>query len=301
MNNLFTQQGMIFVLIVAGVLIKRLNIVNDEGQKCMTNLVIDVILPCNIIKAFCIEFSKQKSNELVLVFAVAVLVQIISYIYGRIMFCNEDEGRKKCLRYGIICSNAGFLGNPIAEGLYGAYGLMLASVFLIPLRIMMWTEGIAIFSGSRDWKSTLKRTLTHPCIIACVIGLFMMITGFRFPAFVQNTITQLGACNTAMSMLIIGMILSEISPKTFIDKTVWIYCLHRLILLPLLVYMITKLLNAPMIVQSITVLLTAMPAGATTSILSAKYEVSKDFGAKLVIGSTLLSLVTLMVWSIILK
>lgn len=69
MNNLFTQQGMIFVLIVAGVLIKRLNIVNDEGQKCMTNLVIDVILPCNIIKAFCIEFSEQKSNELVLVFA----------------------------------------------------------------------------------------------------------------------------------------------------------------------------------------------------------------------------------------
>lgn len=50
MNNLFTQQGMIFVLIVAGVLIKRLNIVNDEGQKCMTNLMIDVILPCNIIK-----------------------------------------------------------------------------------------------------------------------------------------------------------------------------------------------------------------------------------------------------------
>ena len=53
-----------------------------------------------------------------------------------------NEGRYKCLQYGTICSNAGFLGNPIAEGIYGAEGLVLASVYLIPQRIMMWSSKV---------------------------------------------------------------------------------------------------------------------------------------------------------------
>lgn len=61
-------------------------------------------------------------------------------------FCREPEGKRKCLEYGIICSNAGFLGNPIAEGMYGIEGLVLASIYLIPKRIMMWSSGLAIFS-----------------------------------------------------------------------------------------------------------------------------------------------------------
>ena len=43
-----------------------------------------------------------------------------------------------------ICSNADFLES-IAEGIYGAEGLVLASVYLIPQRIMMWSSGLAVF------------------------------------------------------------------------------------------------------------------------------------------------------------
>ena len=70
----------------------------------------------------------------------------------------------------MICSNAGFLGSPIAEGVFGAPGLMLASLYLIPQRIMMWSEGLAIYSGVSDKKSTIKKVVTHPCVIACVLG-----------------------------------------------------------------------------------------------------------------------------------
>lgn len=79
-------------------------------------------------------------------------------IYGKVMFRKEPEGRYKCLQYGTICSNAGFLGNPIAEGIYGAEGLVLASVYLIPQRIMMWSSGLAVFSGSSDKMKTLKKS-----------------------------------------------------------------------------------------------------------------------------------------------
>ena len=95
------------------------------------------------------------------------------------MFRGEPEGRYKCLQYGTICSNAGFLGNPIAEGIYGTEGLVLASVYLIPQRIMMWSSGLAVFSGTSDKMKTLKKVVTHPCILACVLGIILMVTGRR--------------------------------------------------------------------------------------------------------------------------
>lgn len=297
METLLNLQGMIFLLMGVGLIVRKTGIITEEGQKCLTNLVINVILPCNIIQSFCVDFTKQMGRDIVAAFAVSVLIQALSVIYGKWMFQKEGDGRKKCLRYGMICSNAGFLGNPIAEGMFGAYGLMLASVFLIPLRTMMWTEGIAIFSGTKNPKETVRKTITHPCIVACFIGIILLITGLRFPVVLSKTIATIGACNTATSMMVIGMILSGIKMESFKDKTVWSYCFHRLALFPAIIFLILKILPVSANVLGISVLLTAMPAGATTSILSMKYEVEPEFGAKLVICSTLVSILTLTVWS----
>ena len=297
METLLNLQGMIFLLIAAGILVKKTGIVTDEGQKCLTDLVINVILPCNIIQSFCIHFKKQMGIDIVSAFLISLLIQAIAVIWGKLFFRKETEERKKCLRYGMICSNAGFLGNPIAEGMFGTYGLMLASVFLIPLRIMMWTEGISIFSKKADFKKTCRKTMTHPCILACFIGIVLLVTGVHLPVMLNKTLAALGACNTAMSMLVIGMILCDIQWNSFKDKAVWLYCFHRLLVFPAVVLLIGTVIPISDDVLKIAVLLTAMPAGATTSILSAKYNVEPKLGTELVICSTLLSILTLMMWN----
>ena len=40
---------MMFALIITGLILKKVGVVGKEVQKGMTNLVIDLILPCNII------------------------------------------------------------------------------------------------------------------------------------------------------------------------------------------------------------------------------------------------------------
>lgn len=299
MKEVFILQCTIFLLVAAGCFLKRKGIVTREGQKCITDLVIDVVLPCNIVKAFCMDFSAGMGAELIATLLIAIAIQAFAVVYGKVVFRREPDGRSRCLRYGTICSNGGFLGNPVAEGIYGPYGLLLASIFLIPVRIMMWTEGVSIYSGIRDAKTALKTAVTHPCIVACGIGIALMLTGFRFPAPVQNTISYLGACNTALSMLIIGMILGDMKLQTFLDKTAWIYCLHRLVLLPGLCFVILLLLPVSSTVRGLAVILTAMPAGATTSILAAQNNMEPEFATKLVVCSTLLSLPTLALWTMI--
>ena len=232
---------------------------------------------------------------------ISIGIQVFCVIYGKVMFRKEPEGRYKCLQYGTICSNAGFLGNPIAEGIYGAEGLVLASVYLIPQRIMMWSSGLAVFSGSSDKMKTLKKVVTHPCILACVLGIILMVTGLPLPLGLDGAVTAVGNCNTAMSMMVIGMILADIDLKDFWDWTVVKYTVHRLVVIPVVVYIVCSFLPLNKTVLGLCVLLAAMPAGATTSILAEKYPVDSPFATKMVIFSTLLSLPTICLWSIFLQ
>ena len=302
MENIFTLQFTIFALIAVGCFSRKLNIITADGQKSINNLVIYIVLPCSLFKSFMVEFSMETLISCLSIFLIAVGCQIVAPFYGRLMFGKTDPGKKKCLYYGTIVSNSGFIGNPVAEGVFGSIGLLYASFFLVPMRFAMWTEGIAIFTGISDKKAAFKKVATHPCIIATLLGLICMVAQIPVPAPVIKVIGTIGNCNTALSMMVVGMILAQIDPKNLIDPVVIVYSLHRLILMPLIVYIILLLLPLQLshTVIGTAVLLMAMPAGATTSILASKYDMEPEFATKMVIFSTLLSIPSICIWSIIL-
>lgn len=179
-------------------------------------------------------------------------------------------------------------------------GLTLASIYLIPQRIMMWSEGVSVFTEAPTKKEMLKKIFTHPCIIACEIGIVLMLTGWRPPHFLEETITSVSNCNTAMSMLVIGMILADADPKTIIDKDVLFYTFIRLLIIPFCVFIPCWLLHTDSLVMGVSVILAAMPAGATTTILASKYDCEEEFSVKLVVFSTAASLITTPLWNMIL-
>ena len=204
------------------------------------------------------------------------------------------------MQFGIICSNAGFLGNPVAEGVYGQMGLALASIYLIPQRIVMWSEGLAIFSKEIDKKQILKKVLLHPCIIACEIGLLLMLTQCTLPPAVKSFVGNLGDCNTILSMLVICIIVADIRLIEILDRDIIIYTVIRLLIIPALVYLPCTWLGLPEKVVGVSTLLAGMPAGATTSMLALKYHSDEKFATNLVIFSTAVSVLTIPLWARIL-
>ena len=300
MLTVLSLQVTLFSLVGLGFLVKRIGLVGEQGQKNLTDLVIYVVLPSNILVAFQNGTDGESLMPYLVILLIATGIQLISLVYGKIFYRRQPEGRRKCLQYATLCNNAGFIGNPIAEGIYGAEGLALASVYLIPTRIMMWSSGLAMFSGVNDRKAAIKRVILHPCIISCALGIILMVTGFKLPSIVFTPIQTVAKCNTALSMMVIGMILERIDLKHFWDKTVLVYSLHRLLIMPLLFWCICRLLPISETVFGVSVILTAMPAGATTSILAEKYGMESEFATKLVITSTLLSLPTVFLWNMIL-
>ncbi|MBR6767149.1 MAG: AEC family transporter [Clostridia bacterium] len=300
MTDLLSLQFTLFSIIAAGILLKRLGIVSDAGQKSITNLVIYAVLPCNILNSFMVDMGPSVWKNCGLIFLVSMALHLGCVFYGGMLYRKDNADRARCLRYGIICSNAGFLGNPVAEGVFGAEGLLLASVYLIPLRIMMWSEGIAIFSGVNDRKAAVKRVITHPCVVACAVGIFLMLTKLPVPELILAPVQTIGKCNTALSMLVIGMILADVRPRELLDRDLALYSLHRLVFIPLALMVALKLLGVDPLITGVSVLLAAMPAGTTTAMLADKYGCDPQFATKMIIFSTLCSIPAISLWSLIL-
>ena len=299
-SSLINLQGMLFLLVAAGVILRKLGILPDSAKQVLTDLVIDLILPCNIISSFLIEFNLDILKGFAVILLIATLIQFGCLIIANTFYNKEPDRRKKVLQYGTVCSNAGFMGNPIAEGVYGAEGLMYASIFLVPQRIVMWSAGVSYFTESPDRKTVIKKVLTHPCIVAVYIGLIFMITQISMPVFLENTIRNVGGCTTAVSMILIGTILAEVKAGSIIDKGIIKYTLIRLFFIPLLVFICCRLFPVRPMISGVSVLLTGMPAGSTTAILAAKYDGDYIFATKCVVVTTLLSLVTIPLWCMVL-
>jgi predicted permease len=165
----------------------------------------------------------------------------------------------------------------------------------------MWSAGISYFEGGADAKQVFKKIITHPCIIAVIIGLIRMIAGITFPAAVDTTLNSLGRCSTPLIMLFLGMILAEYGFKSMISKLNLQYCALRLLIIPLIVLGGCMLFHIDPMITGLSVLLAAMPAGSTTAVLAEQYQADVKFAADIVVLSTILSIGLLPIWALFLS
>lgn len=286
---------MLFLFMGTGVLAAKAGIITAEGRKSMTDLVIDIVLPCNIIISFYVEFSPETLASMGRIFIAALGIQCLQLFLSRILYRQRETERRKIMQYGTICSNAGYLGNPVAEGLYGATGLLYTSVYLIPARIFLWSAGLSLFTDAGR-KDIVKKLLTHPCIIAVEIGLVLMLGRITLPAMAETALRSIGSCTTVLSMLTIGAVVAESDVCALISRDSLYYCFVRLLLIPGIVLCAGLMLHWEPVLLGISVILAGMPAGATTTLLAGKYHGDAAFASQCTVLSTLLSMAAVPMW-----
>ena len=298
-KNMIDMQLMMFLLVGIGFFIRKKGIVNTEGRMNMINLCLYITLPFNVLHSFLRKWDWNLFIACGVIILLSVGFNAISVFFSAVLYKKQEENRQKSLKYGTIISNSGFLGNPMVEGIYGSEGLLYAALFMLPVRIVMWTIGIAVFLNGRK-EMLWKNVLTHPCIVAIYAGVIIMVCGIQFPTFVEKTIVGISGCNTPLSMMLVGMMLAEVKPKGLIDKTMVFYAAIRLLVIPAVVFAITAFLPLDGMLRGITVIMAGMPAPITTALLSAKYGGDEKYATGMVFLSTILSLITLPLWCLVL-
>lgn len=299
-QTLLGLMGMMFLLIIVGASLRKSGVVTDSGKKSIADVIIYAVLPGNILKAFTTDLGENILSKISILLIVAILVQVLAILIAKNCYKVMKPNEQPIFQYATVCSNSGFIGNPIAEGVFGTTGLLYASVFLLPQRIVMWTAGVSFFNKEKDRKKAYIKILTHPCMLATYIGFAIMLLRITLPGVLMKTITSLSNCCTAMTMMYMGFILADIKIKELIDSKQLFFCLIRLILMPMIIFFGCRIANVDSLITGVCVLLTGMPGGSTTALLATKYGADEKVATKCVVLSTLFSIVTIPLWSLIL-
>jgi len=258
----------------------------------MTDIVLYIILPCNIFSAFHKGISPEVLRQCLIVLIIALGMQMLNIVLNKVLYRRIPPTRRVVLQYSTIANNAAFMGLPIIGAVFGSTGVLYGSIVLIPMRIFMWTSGLSLFTKT-DAKQMVKVIATHPCIWAVILGVAYLFVPFTLPDFLAQTITLVGDCTTVLTMLIVGSILSGVNPKSLLDKECLYYSFFRLLAIPALTFGVLLLLKVDATVTGVVVLSAAMPAAVLTAMLAEKYDQDYMFGSKVIFVSTLLSMISL--------
>ena len=300
--EMLSLQGTLFLLILAGVLAKKTGIVSETGRKTLSDLLIYIVLPCNILESFLSggQMPEGFVRNCLLAVGISAGIQLMAVYGSKLLFRKYPRGEKSVLSYGMICSNSGFIGLPIARLMFGDLGVIYTSVFQIPLRFTMWTAGLSLFT-SVSRKDAFRKLARHPCIIAVFVGLALMAAPIQLPGVLSDALESLSGCTVPLSMLVIGTILADAPIRSLFSRPVLWYSCLRLVLFPLLIWALLRPLGLDPTLVNVCVLMTGMPAGSTGSILADKYGGAALFASELAFASTLCSIVTIPLLTLLLN
>lgn len=283
----------LFLIILIGVYGTRKNIINEEVNRGLRRILLEITLPLLVINSFTFDFSEGMGRNIFASFIYSIVFMAIGGIISYILLIPMKSEKKKILHFANVFSNCGFIGFPIINSLYGAEGVVYTSIFNMVFTVVLWTYGIMIFSDKVS-RENIKKVLVNPAIIAVYVGIPMMIFNIKLPSAILDTTKIVGDMTAPISMIIVGSILSKVNIKdVFKEISVYYGALIKLVLIPLILIGIKVVLKDNSNIINTIIIIQAMPAAAMTSILAADFNKEKEYSAIVVFITTLLSIVTI--------
>lgn len=154
--NMLDSQLVLFVYLGIGIYMRKVGMIDDNTRLKWIDFIIKISLPCMVFSSFNEEFNLHTLKTTGIVFLLSLFVSALSLLLGNVLFRRYRAEKASILKYATLVNNSGFLGLPLIESVYGATGLLYASIHIIPNRIMMWTAGISVFTKA-DMKTKIKK------------------------------------------------------------------------------------------------------------------------------------------------
>ena len=301
--------GILFIMMIPGVIMKRGHLCSDGFGKGISNLVLYVAQPCLIFRAYVKAFDMEILINALIVLLLSVIAHCI-FLLALLVFNNTTEDRQRMLRFATIFSNAAFMGIPLIEAVLGSEYTIYASIYNITFNMFLWTLGVHICTNNNRLdngvvlksQASVKKALLHPVTIAAAFGLvyfFLPVGPEAMPELASECLTMVSNLVAPLSMLVLGLRIAEIDLHGFFnDINVYFFVILRHIALPAIVFGalgLLLLIGLPISYEifMVTMILASAPAASSATMFAEKYDCDAVFVSKIVAFSTILSIVTM--------
>ena len=319
----------IVLTVAAGYILKRMGLMSTEFAKMANKLVFRLFLPVMLfMNVYSIESFSDVDFDYV-IFALAVVV--LTFLVGipLVMLVTKQGERRGSLLQALFRSNNALIGVPLAEALFGAPGVVVASVltaFIIPVFNALGVVSLSIFKGSREEgspdrggaKKQLRRILLgiakNPLIWSILIGFVALgiralfvswEVSFRLSAtpLIWNTMKNLSSLATPLALIALGGQF-EFSVIKGMSREITVGTLMRVLIVPALSLLVAVLafrdsFSGAEFAALVAVICT--PVAVSSVPMAQEMGADSALAGQLVIFSTLFSSLTIFATSFALK
>lgn len=283
------QTVLMFLYMGIGVLLFRRGLITKEGSRSLANLLLYAVLPCVVVKSFCVERTAENVTELVVSLVGAAAALLLAMAVSHLLF-----RRRPIDDFGAAFSNAGFMGFPLVTAVLGSGAIFYAAGFVALLNALQWTYGQALISGDRSHASP-KAVIKNPLVLSLLAGLLIFFLQIPVPALVTDALGAISGLNAPLAMLILGVYLAQTDFwALFRDPHLYLVSAVRLVLVPILTILLLQILPERYNVIATTLMIVASaPVGSNVAVYAQKLGKDYAYAVRLVCLSTLLSIITM--------
>lgn len=283
------QSIIMFVYMAIGGLLFKKGLITKEGSKSLANLLLYAVLPCVVVKSFCVARTPERMSGLLVSFLAALGILLLAMAVSHLLFKKNPIDD-----FGAAFSNAGFMGFPLVAAVQGSEAIFYAAGFVALLNALQWTYGQSLISGDPSYRSP-KAILKNPLVLSLLLGILIFCFELPVPTIVSDLLAALAALNAPLAMVILGVYLAQTDAKTlFNDPHLYVVAAARLVLIPLLTAWMLKLLPAQYAAITTTlVIVAAAPIGSNVAVYAQKLGKDYAYAVRGVCLSTLLSAITM--------
>lgn len=294
--NVGNQVLILFVIVAVGFICRKVGILTANGVKSISDLVVYVVTPANIIVAFSKEFKTELLVGLAKAFLLAFLVYGAATIIIRFVIREKDENKRSVLRFAGAYPNAGYMGIPLQRALLGDIGVFYCAAYIGMFHIYVWTIGVYILSGDKKQMS-IKKLLKSPCILAIIIGLLLFFLPVELPGIIFSPLQSLASLATPLPMMVIGYHLAGSDLKKIIGNG-WVHaavCVKMLIS-PILAILLCLAFKCDHSMAVSCLIACSSSSAAMTTMLATKFNRDAELSAAVVSYTTLLAIIVIPVF-----
>lgn len=285
----------IFVLVVLGYILKRLDIISIKDIDLLNKLVMTLFLPSLVFLAI----YKSNSSQFMKLIPLPFINILIAIILGTICFTvfykvlNYSLKRSLSITFPIMLMNTAFVGFPVVLSTYGSEGLIGAAFFDIGTSVLFIVLNILlifIFGGS--FKETISQVAKFPTLIALILGIIANLASIPLDFLVVDILEYLASATIPVIMLALGVSLDLKIVKDNLNISLF-SAIARLVGGPLIAIFLVSLFGIGAFFKNIVLLQAAMPSAMLALVLSIEYDLEYNITAACVFSSTMLSLISL--------
>ena len=284
----------IIVMILIGVLSKKIGLLKEKDVETLNNIVINIALPCMIFNALYtadVSLLPKLSILTVYILITSLIVGILTY--SLLHFLGWERKKIWSLVTVVVLGNTGFLGYPITHGIFGNEGMIRAvfcdistSILFILLSFIL----ILIFDG--ELKVAIKKILTFLPLWAVVLGILFNIYSIPITPIGSTVVGYLAGATIPLIMISLGLSL-KLEGLKYHFKEVGLASIIKLLIYPLIALGVLSLLNITGFEHTIGFIEATMSSAMLGMVIAVTYRLDWELTSDCIFTTTLFSLITI--------